>query len=180
MAKKYEYIYVEDDGGGLYLYVLDADDNVLAGIHNLEYANTGEWRNVRDALNADALATVSEWEGQMGPDNDYGVDLPATWADVDARAEELVCIDGTLYPDRMGRAAQRYFGVENDTYYTIPQALQVASEQGITISPRTLRYAAKHGLIQGAEKIGRDWFLPKWSLQEYLLDRPKPGRKTNY
>ena len=45
------------------------------------------------------------------------------------------------------------------------------------VQARTIRYAAAHGFIQGAEKAGRDWRFPQRTFLHWLRNRPKPGRK---
>ena len=98
------YQYIEDNGGGLYLFVF-AGEEVLAGVENLEYAQAGEWNDVKDGLAADLLTEISGWDGHL--DNPQGVydDLVR-----EGLGYEIVCQSGKLYPDSMGRAAQRYFG----------------------------------------------------------------------
>jgi excisionase family DNA binding protein len=38
------------------------------------------------------------------------------------------------------------------------------------------RRLLEHGTIQGI-KAGRDWLIDKESLEQYMANRPKPGRK---
>lgn len=108
---KHNYTYIEDNGGGLHLFVL-AGNKVMAGITNLEYAQPGEWNEVKDDLNADALAAVRTWEGHMR-DND--IDPQSFWNELceSQFGYDTVCRNGTLYPDKMGAAASRYFGIED-------------------------------------------------------------------
>ena len=47
----------------------------------------------------------------------------------------------------------------------------VAEEWGIT--PRSVRNMCATGKIQGAEKVGRDWFVPNGAV------RPADGRVTS-
>lgn len=111
MAKT-SYEYYEDNGGGLHLFVIK-NGKVVDGITNLEYAGAGEWNDVKDDLNKDAVAAVRTWEGHM---QDNGVDPVAFYEQI-ANSQYgyvEVCANGTMYPDGMGRAAQRYFGVESD------------------------------------------------------------------
>lgn len=60
---------------------------------------------------------------------------------------------------------------------TIIDAQAIARELGQEIPGRTIRYACKNGFIDGAMKLGRDWTLTKDAFIDWLLDRPKPGRK---
>jgi len=112
MNKTTGYEYYEDNGGGLHLFVF-VDGKVVDGITNLEYARAGEWGDVKDSLDEDAVAAVRTWDGHM---QDHGIDAAEMYKQVRASQYgfELVCDNGTLYVDRMGRAAQRYFGVETD------------------------------------------------------------------
>ena len=97
--------YIEDNGGGLYLFIFDANDKVLAGIENLEYAQAGEWHDVKDGLAADPLVEVGGWDGHLdNPQEAYNSLVR------EQLGYEIVCQSGKLYPDSMGRAAQRYFG----------------------------------------------------------------------
>jgi len=101
---KNTYQIIEDNGGGLHLFVFDADGNVIDGITNLEYAGKGEYNQVREGLAADPAAEIAGWDGHM---EDAQVDY------LDITGYEygwtVVCDNGTLYPDRMGAAAERYF-----------------------------------------------------------------------
>ena len=98
------YQYIEDNGGGLYLFVF-AGEEVLAGIENLEYAQAGEWNDVKDGLAADPLVEVGGWDGHLdNPQEAYNSLVR------EQLGYEIVCQSGKLYPDSMGRAAQRYFG----------------------------------------------------------------------
>lgn len=112
MAKR-SYEYIEDNGGGLHLFVFNRAGKVAAGITNLEYAGAGEWNAVKDDLNKDAAATVRTWEGHM---RDHDTDPAKFYAEINRSqyGYEVVCRDGKLYPDKMGRAASRYFGVSID------------------------------------------------------------------
>ena len=60
---------------------------------------------------------------------------------------------------------------------TIKQAVEVSTEMKRMVSGRTIRWAALHEFIPGAEKFGRDWMIPKGSFLHWLDHRPKPGRK---
>lgn len=105
MAAKYDYVYIEGNAGGLHLLVL-AGEKPVAGITNLEYATPGEWQIVKDGLSKNPLNEVRGWDGQM---SEYGID-PAQVYD-DLASYTVVCKNGVLYPSRMGRAAEIYFGL---------------------------------------------------------------------
>lgn len=110
MAKTYEYY--EDNGGGLHLFVLE-DGKVVDGITNLEYAGKGEWNDVKDDLNENAVSAVRTWEGHM-QDND--INAAEEYAEVQASQSGyyLVCDNGKLFPEVMGAAARIYFGVTDN------------------------------------------------------------------
>ena len=107
MAKTYEYY--EDNGGGLHLFVLD-NGKVVDGITNLEFCPKGEWNDVKDDLNSDAVKAVRNWEGHM---RDNNMDAAEVYAEVQASqyGYDLVCDNGKLFPDVMGAAARIYFDV---------------------------------------------------------------------
>lgn len=96
---KTTYEYYEDNGGGLHLFVF-SDGKVVDGITNLEYAGRGEWNDVKDALDENAVSAVRTWEGH--------IDAAEMYAEV--QASQLVCDNGRLHVDRMGAAARIYFG----------------------------------------------------------------------
>ena len=58
------------------------------------------------------------------------------------------------------------------------EAEVLASNNGFSVKLRTIRWAAAHGFIRGAEKRGRDWQFPQSSFLYWLDNRPKPGRKV--
>jgi hypothetical protein len=62
-------------------------------------------------------------------------------------------------------------------WLTAPEAETFAIEQGYTVNTRTIRWAAAHGFIKGADKHGRDWRFPQRTFLHWLNHRPKPGRK---
>ncbi len=55
-------------------------------------------------------------------------------------------------------------------------AIEYAEKLGFDLSGRTLRYALENNFVVGA-KTGRDWSINKASLENWLRNRPKPGRK---
>lgn len=57
------------------------------------------------------------------------------------------------------------------------EAQDMAAQQGNCIPIRTIRWAASHGFIRGAEKQGRDWRFPQRTFLHWMKNRPKPGRK---
>lgn len=107
----YTYQYIEDNVGGLHMFIFNANDKVITGITNLEYAVPGEWHSVKDNLTRDALDAISGWDGHM---EDYDID-PVKFYQVlcDDSQSNVVADNGMLYPERMGRAARIYFGIDN-------------------------------------------------------------------
>lgn len=106
------YQYIEDNAGGLFLFVLDAQGRPLAGIQNLEYAYPGEGKDVRADLEANPLGAVETWEGQI--DQDELAELK-DFFDKHEFGSTVVAESGNrIYPGRMGAAAKGYFGIEDD------------------------------------------------------------------
>jgi hypothetical protein len=106
---KYNYEYLEDNGGGLHLIVTDKNNKVVAGITNLEYAQPGEWNDVKNGLNENALNEVAGWDGSM---EDQNINPAEFYADTSGL--DTVCYNSKLFVDNMGRAAQIYFGIERE------------------------------------------------------------------
>jgi hypothetical protein len=106
------FTYIEDNGGGLHLFV-KKNGKVVDGITNLEYAGAGEWNDVKDEMNKDAVAAVRTWEGHM---KDHDIDPKAFYAELVASeyGSKIVADSDGIYPNMMGRAAERYFGVESE------------------------------------------------------------------
>jgi hypothetical protein len=77
-------------------------------IAQAEYAEPGEWHAIKRRLNRNPVREVSSWYRNItNPQKSYN-DM--------ARYKfgyKIVCKDGKLYPDEMGRAAQIYFGLED-------------------------------------------------------------------
>lgn len=102
--------YYEDNGGGLHLYVF-ADVNVIAGYTNLEYAGTGEWDNVKAGMMTDPLKEIGGWVSDSRLENPQEHYDELTSYDF---GWQLVASEKGLYPDRMGAAARKYFGIESE------------------------------------------------------------------
>ena len=103
---KHTYQYIEDNGGGLYLFVFDANEQVVDGIGNLEYAQPGEWTSVRDELNANPLDAISTWDGHIS----NAADVYEEFRNDDFGSKVVADQDG-IRPASMGNAAQIYFGI---------------------------------------------------------------------
>jgi len=63
-------------------------------------------------------------------------------------------------------------------WLTAGEAETLAMEHGYSANLRTIRWAAAHGFIKGAEKRGRDWNIPQTKFLHWLSNRPKPGKKA--
>lgn len=101
---------IEDNGGGLYLVVLD-DETPVAVFENFEYLSP---KDVMDSINGIINGDdYSRWDGAVDEPVDFyneltgrefGWQIVAQW---DGKEFET-------YPDCMGAAAQLAFGVDND------------------------------------------------------------------
>lgn len=60
------------------------------------------------------------------------------------------------------------FYFKEEQYLTINEIKQV-----LPIHPKTLSRMLKNGEIQGAAKIGKQWYLPERKLQFFLQERFK-------
>jgi excisionase family DNA binding protein len=56
-------------------------------------------------------------------------------------------------------------------YLTVRQA---ASQYGL--SRNQVTYLLRQGILKG-RKVERDWLIEEKSLESYIANRPKPGRK---
>ena len=120
-------IVIENNGGGLQIEQYDDNNNIVSVVANLEFADDGsgsedvksygqelDWSDVGGAV------TGYGKDGNTNGDThrETGKELTASDVIDDGPESNLVAeYDGeelTLYPDAMGRAAQDYFGVDND------------------------------------------------------------------
>jgi hypothetical protein len=111
MTQKARYEYIEDNGGGLHLFIFDKKGNVVAGITNLEHAEAGEYKSVVRSLKRDPLAEVRRWEGHMA---EQGIDPAKFYGEILQHkfGYDTVADSNGTYPQAMGAAAQRYFGID--------------------------------------------------------------------
>ena len=100
------YQYIEDNGGGLFLFIFDAAGAVVECCSNLECAPFGEGKDI-DLT--DPIAATEDWEGLLS--NPQRVYNEITGYEFGWR---IVADQDGLYPDRMGRAAEYYFGIESE------------------------------------------------------------------
>ena len=110
--KNFEYEYLEDNGGGLHLFAF-INGKVVAGVTNLEYAQPGEWEHAKEVLDGkNPVEEVKSWGGQM---EEHGISPADFYKEmINANGVNIVCDNGVLYPSSMGRAAEIYFGIDND------------------------------------------------------------------
>lgn len=90
---------IEDNGGGIYLFVFDDDGQVARGIGNLEYAQPGDLDNLDDAAG---------WEG--------GLDDPqAAYKSITSYqfGWQVIADQNGVYPERMGRAGRILFEIKS-------------------------------------------------------------------
>lgn len=108
--------------------------------------------------------------------DDLGWRLPDTWADVALAGSDQM--GHWNYSATLGKIGGEppIKGQKGDEM-TIAQAEEYAREVGEQVTARGIRYAAKHGYIPGARKIGRDWLITYEGVNHYLDNRPKRGPK---
>ena len=103
---KNTYEFVEDNGGGLFLFVFQNGD-AIAGIENLEYSGDNVYQDIVSGLQKDALAEIADWSERIENPEEVHDELMANRC-------EIVANDSGVYPHRMGRAAETFFGVESE------------------------------------------------------------------
>lgn len=104
MSDYYEII--EDNGGGLHIFVFE-NDHVVDGVTGLEYAGKGEFNEVKDGLADDPAKEVKGWDGHFSAAKYDYLDLTSHdggWV--------VIANTDAVYPGAMGRAGQRYFGID--------------------------------------------------------------------
>lgn len=104
---KHTYQVIEDNGGGLHLFIFDQNDKVIRGISNLEYLSHEDFMACINDL--DNGSDGSDWEGQYG-------DPQAIYDEFNSSdfGSEVVGNESRTWPERMGRAAQIAYGVDGD------------------------------------------------------------------
>lgn len=107
-TSKYEYSVIEDNGGGLHLFLFEPDtETPVKGFTGFEYA-PGSLATSLDSL--DEGDDAHNWDGAMD-------DVLEQWQYVQGNVGYQVICHGDgktrkLWPDHMGRAGQIEFGVE--------------------------------------------------------------------
>lgn len=101
--------FYEDNGGGLSLIVW-SEDGLIAGANDLEYAPEGIGLKVYSRLKLNAVAEVKTWDNLM-----VLAEAHEVWDNMTVLGfGKLVADDNRIYPGNMGRAAERYFGIEKE------------------------------------------------------------------
>jgi hypothetical protein len=109
--------------------------------------------------------------------DDGGALSMQSWVLLGYQVEEITKKEARLMKKWLDLMALMITGSQSKREYTIAEATEHATENGHQITDRGLRKAAKNGYVPGAYKIGRDWIIPEDGLDDYLNNRPKPGRK---
>lgn len=110
MARMYDYTVVEDNGGGLHLFLFrPGTEELVAGYTGFEYA-PGSLVASLDSL--DDGDDASRWEGEM--DN-----AQEEWDYFQSHdySHQVICYrdsgERIIHPDRMGKAGQLEFSIES-------------------------------------------------------------------
>lgn len=94
------YQVIEDNAGGMYLFFFQ-NDKVILGIENIEFVTVGDLDNV-------TLDEAKTWDSQLdNPQEDYDNITSYDFG------YNVVADQNGIYPDKMGRAAQIVFGIED-------------------------------------------------------------------
>lgn len=108
MSSKYDYSVIEDNGGGLHLFLFrPGTEEIVMGFTGFEYA-PGSLTTSLDSL--ETGDTARSWDGKMD-------DAQAQWDYIhdNDSGYQVICYgengERILKPDRMGRAGQIEFGV---------------------------------------------------------------------
>ena len=110
MTKKLSYQIIEDGGGGLYLAVFDEQDRCIWYAGGYEYNPDGLREDIA-ALKEGSHPVADEWEPNL-PDG-Y---TPQQLYDELTGCEygwHIIADDAGVYPERMGAAGQRAFGLDS-------------------------------------------------------------------
>ena len=135
MQSKYEYQVIEDNGGGLHLFVFGDggidSGSVIYAATNFEY-NDGSLRSTLDALDAGEM--TDGWEDGMSGELGDPTAFYEGFKDDGRGGWEVVAqgADGerTLYPRKMGVAAQREFKIDALSTYSYWVAAAIDDNTG--------------------------------------------------
>ena len=53
--------------------------------------------------------------------------------------------------------------------YTTRELVELARQRGRSVTQSYVGRLCRQGRIEGAYKIGRDWVLPEWAAQRWLV-----------
>lgn len=56
--------------------------------------------------------------------------------------------------------------------HSVPEAAAI-----LGLRPSHVRNLARTGVLVGAKKLGRDWFIPRESIEAYRASERRPGPK---
>jgi hypothetical protein len=108
---------IEDNAGGLYLFVFGTDGDMAYACMGYEHDRTpGNLRQCVEELRDLGITAVDAWEGNREPWD--GLDVTpeesyATlhgWVDEGMGGAQIIADQDGIYPDRMGAAGKREFG----------------------------------------------------------------------
>ena len=112
--KKLEYQVIEDNGGGLHVFVW-ADGKMKAGMYNFEYLSHEDFAGTLAYLESSEadIAEIGSWDSQYQHPQEAHDGLTASnfgWQSIaEYKTGQL-----TTYPERMGRAGIIAFGLEDE------------------------------------------------------------------
>lgn len=96
------YQVLEDNAGGMHLFFFTEDGQVILGVENIEHVQPGDLDNV-------TLENARTWDSQIeNSQKAYGEMVGFEFG------YQVVADQYGVYPDRMGRAAQRVYGIETE------------------------------------------------------------------
>lgn len=94
------YVVIEDNAGGMYLFFFSPNDEVILGLENIEFAQPGD-------LDGITLDEAQTWERQLDDPQAHYDDITSFEFGWSVVADQ----DG-VYPDRMGAAAQIVYAID--------------------------------------------------------------------
>lgn len=99
---------IEDNGGGLHMFVFNGDDEAIAYFNGFEHSDSGSAVNDLNLADSD----YESWDNpQDDPQGSYDEFCR------DEHGSKLIAEKNNkgihLYVDRMGRAGQNYVGIDN-------------------------------------------------------------------
>lgn len=119
MASKIRYEVFEDNGGGITMFVLDADGTPIWGHSGYEYAPEGLKRDIAEL---EEVGSVDGWDGNGMYDGscftEWGDGIPSLQDTYDELSDsewvDLIADNDGAYPGSMGANAKSAFGLGDD------------------------------------------------------------------